>query len=145
MANEKGVWRTVRGRRLFIAEGDDLATAMKKSGKFKNLFGRDISDDFGDEDKNIFVNNISEAKREISNQIEKMKKMGIKDNEIEGMIHYTNSNGTPCGSRSWGEKDIKLFAEIYDKDANAPNGVSYITLRDRDKKIGKSISINIDR
>lgn len=34
-----GVWRTVRGRRIFIAKGEDLASAMEKSGKFKE-FGR---------------------------------------------------------------------------------------------------------
>lgn len=32
-----GVWRTVGGRRIFIKDGDDLETAMRKSGKFKNL------------------------------------------------------------------------------------------------------------
>ena len=37
MADAKGVWRTVGGRRVFIADGEDLQTAMKKSGKFKNL------------------------------------------------------------------------------------------------------------
>lgn len=31
-----GVWRTIGGRRIFIKDGEDLATAMKKSGKFKN-------------------------------------------------------------------------------------------------------------
>lgn len=30
-----GVWRTVGGRRIFIKDGEDLSTAMKKSGKFK--------------------------------------------------------------------------------------------------------------
>lgn len=30
-----GVWRTVGGRRIFIKDGQDLATAMKESGKFK--------------------------------------------------------------------------------------------------------------
>jgi hypothetical protein len=30
-----GVWRTVGGRRIFIKDGEDLETAMKKSGKFK--------------------------------------------------------------------------------------------------------------
>lgn len=33
---ENGVWRTIGGRRIFIADGEDLATAMKKSGKFGN-------------------------------------------------------------------------------------------------------------
>lgn len=32
---ENGVWRTVGGRRIFIEDGEDLETAMKKSGKFK--------------------------------------------------------------------------------------------------------------
>ena len=31
-----GVWRTIGGRRVFIKEGQDLATAMKESGKFNN-------------------------------------------------------------------------------------------------------------
>lgn len=30
-----GVWRTVGGRRIFIKDGQDLATAMKESGKFE--------------------------------------------------------------------------------------------------------------
>lgn len=35
MADEEGVWRTIRGRRVFIADGQSLTDAMKKSGKFK--------------------------------------------------------------------------------------------------------------
>ena len=31
-----GIWRTIGGRHIFIAEGEDLETAMKKSGKFDN-------------------------------------------------------------------------------------------------------------
>jgi len=33
--DDKGVWRTIGGRRIFIADGEDLETAMKKSGKFE--------------------------------------------------------------------------------------------------------------
>ena len=32
--NENGVWRTIRGRRIFIADGQSLGEAMTKSGKF---------------------------------------------------------------------------------------------------------------
>ena len=32
-----GVWRTIGGRRVFIKNGQDLASAMIESGKFKNL------------------------------------------------------------------------------------------------------------
>lgn len=35
--DEDGVWRTIGGRRIFIKDGEDLATAMKKSGKFKRI------------------------------------------------------------------------------------------------------------
>ena len=32
---ENGVWRTVGGRRIFIRDGENLSSAMKRSGKFK--------------------------------------------------------------------------------------------------------------
>lgn len=31
-----GVWRTIGGRRVFIKDGQDLASAMRESGKFKS-------------------------------------------------------------------------------------------------------------
>ena len=34
-----GVWRTVGGRRIFIKDGEDLTTAMKRSGKFNSTKG----------------------------------------------------------------------------------------------------------
>lgn len=34
MEEEDGVWRTVKGRRIFIHNGEDLETAMRNSGKF---------------------------------------------------------------------------------------------------------------
>ena len=34
MADENGVWRTVGGRKIFIRDGQNLADAMKESGKF---------------------------------------------------------------------------------------------------------------
>lgn len=40
-----GVWRTVGGRRIFIKDGEDLETAMKKSGKFKKSEIKDKDDD----------------------------------------------------------------------------------------------------
>lgn len=33
----EGVWRTIGGRRVFIKDGEDLASAMKRSGKFNGL------------------------------------------------------------------------------------------------------------
>ena len=44
---KEGVWRTVGGRKIFIATGQSLKDAMKASGKFKNL------NDNKEEGKNI--------------------------------------------------------------------------------------------
>lgn len=38
-----GVWRTIGGRRVFIKDGEDLATAMKNSGKFKKKKEEEIN------------------------------------------------------------------------------------------------------
>lgn len=46
-----GVWRTVGGRRIFIKDGEDLSTAMKKSGKFNK--GKEILKKRLEEDKSI--------------------------------------------------------------------------------------------
>ena len=45
MSDLGGVWRTVGGRRIFIKDGEDLETAMKKSGKFKKSETKDKNDD----------------------------------------------------------------------------------------------------
>jgi len=36
MDNENGVWRTVKGRRIYIRDGQTLSEAMRDSGKFEN-------------------------------------------------------------------------------------------------------------
>lgn len=51
MANDLGgVWRTVGGRRIFIKDGEDLATAMKNSGKFGNKKEKAKNITFGNSD-----------------------------------------------------------------------------------------------
>lgn len=42
---ENGVWRTVGGRRIFIKDGQDLASAMKESGKFSKKQIEDKKDE----------------------------------------------------------------------------------------------------
>ncbi len=41
---ENGIWRTVGGRRIFIRDGEDLSSAMKRSGKFRTLNNRAMYD-----------------------------------------------------------------------------------------------------
>jgi len=38
---DKGVWRTIGGKRVFIADGQSLSEAMRKSGKFQNSVDKD--------------------------------------------------------------------------------------------------------
>ena len=74
MANDLGgVWRTVGGRRIFIKDGQDLASAMKESGKFnKNQIESKIE---GIDNKKNEKNN--EFKRELKKSSEELKKYNI--------------------------------------------------------------------
>lgn len=38
MTEKDGVWKTIRGRRVFIKNGESLTNAIKNSGKFKKAF-----------------------------------------------------------------------------------------------------------
>lgn len=84
-----GVWRTINGRKVFIAEGQSLGDAMKKSGKFgkvskvkgarKNTFKDEISQG----DKNRFAMGQGLSKEAVkgyakARQDEKEKKESIK-------------------------------------------------------------------
>lgn len=85
MANEKGVWRTIGGRRVFIKEGQDLASAMKESGKFKSAkkfskreeLKKDIAHQVTEAEKNGNTAHAEAGKRELErlNNEEKAKKM----------------------------------------------------------------------
>lgn len=69
-----GVWRTVGGRRIFIRDGEDLASAMKKSGKFKS--SKSSSGSKNDEKWNKFF--------------ESMKRKGLL--EIKNMSSLSDDN-----------------------------------------------------
>jgi len=112
---KQGVWRTVGGRRIFIPDGDDLTTAMKNSGKFKNMFGKDISDQLTKNNKNVFTNSVEETKQEVQKYINDAIKKGYKEDDVYGEIHTTerNSYGTP----------IKSFTSAYGREINQFVGI----------------------
>lgn len=71
-----GVWRTIGGRKVFIKDGQDLASAMKESGKFKsaNKISKKDEDD------------IKKSMHKVAEQYEQDKKEGkvaerLKENE----------------------------------------------------------------
>ena len=74
---ENGVWRTIGGRRIFIKDGEDLETAMKKSGKFdKNKIESKIE---GIEKENN--NNNQNNKEDIKKLQEELKKQNVNVDE----------------------------------------------------------------
>ena len=95
---EDGVWRTVGGRRIFIREGEDLSSAMKKSGKFKSKKTkikddsesnlpekRDIKEDYEFEDKKAEDNYKAqlEKAREENRTRDKQDRVNYQKNQIE--------------------------------------------------------------
>jgi len=59
--NDEGVWRTIRGKRIFIKYGEDLVSAMKRSGKFK-------------ENKNLPMREtLKKAQKDLEKQEERVK------------------------------------------------------------------------
>lgn len=82
MANEKGVWRTIGGRRVFIKEGQDLASAMKESGKFKSAKKIKIGDDRDKKLDDVIEKNKNktqgELRKAISESNDETEKIGLK-------------------------------------------------------------------
>lgn len=75
---EEGVWRTVGGRRIFIAKGQTLSQAMKSSGKFVKK-----KDDKKKENEDIsFTSTITRK--------ELMEKYGISEEERSAIRNYTS-------------------------------------------------------
>lgn len=80
----KGVWRTVRGRRVFIKEGQDLKSAMIDSGKFKEL--RKVNLDKNEELLNEQMKNSSKI-NQIDREIDKKDfSGGSLDEDYEDLI-----------------------------------------------------------
>lgn len=62
---QDGVWRTVGGRRIFIRNGVDLATAMRESGKFDNIIKETPSRKYNDDVSFICkIRGVSEIEKE---------------------------------------------------------------------------------
>lgn len=108
--NEDGVWRTVGGRRIFIRNGQDLASAMKDSGKFNK--GRKELKKYKLDGKEI-------NESDIKNEYEKERKSGNIDKDMSyddyksGIVDDKNSN-----VKSWRDKlnTEEGRKEIFDKE-----------------------------
>lgn len=88
-----GIWRTVGGRRIFIKKGQDLATAMKESGKFSRN-GLGASNKYTEENhpKPKRLGKIEDLSEENIIKTLKNYEKKIKNDKIENAIVIT-SNG----------------------------------------------------
>lgn len=85
--NEDGVWRTIGGRRIFIKDGEDLSTAMKKSGKFKTKSNSKKSEDKPDKKKeeNKSENKSEKKNSELTDEERKAKIEELEQKKQEAM------------------------------------------------------------
>ena len=97
---EDGVWRTVGGRRVFIKKGQDLATAMKESGKFKDKTNEQIKK----------VETLESKKDELENKI-----VSLNYEELNELFNKTkDADAREIIMNKMQEKDVVRFGrEIY--------------------------------
>ena len=90
----EGVWRTIGGRRVFIRDGEDLSTAMQRSGKFSRV-----------QKNQDLYKKLDEEKKKIDEKIEK------KDNEKkdisseEAINEFMNADNGDWNNMSQAERD----------------------------------------
>lgn len=109
-----GVWRTISGRRVFIKDGQDLATAMRESGKFKNI-GKNPK---VDRKKNKYATNneggiddntsrfADEAIKHWEKENQKYKEKYGKDDEMA--LKFKSQWEKEKSNRLYGEKSAKM-------------------------------------
>lgn len=80
---EDGVWRTIGGRKIFIKNGEDLSTAMKNSGKFKNKHKEKKNSELSDEEREQQLNKLNEEINKTSLFNPKRQELRDKINMLE--------------------------------------------------------------
>ena len=106
---ENGVWRTVGGRRIFIKEGQDLASAMKESGKFPKSKKVLKTEQIRENIEKMLKEN-TELKKELE---ETQHQLNIKENEyLKTRSKYIKDNYPGVEK---GTDEYKKIREEYDK------------------------------
>lgn len=120
MSEIGGVWRTIGGRRVFIKDGQDLASAMKESGKFT---------------KNTETNTLKELKVKLKNAKGFLEKARIQ-NEITAL-----EKGFSSYDEYEKNKQDQLAKKIAVKDTD---GNQYTVDEAKLDKFVKNNNVNID-
>lgn len=146
MASELGgVWRTIRGRRVFIKDGEDLESAMKRSGKFKTKMNEMAVKGAKKEDLKeqymTSLNNVSEM--EYNGEITKDEyDQSIKNINDEYKNRRKDINGRETKAREIDKinKEWKDLANKMEKDYD-----EYGTTNWKDEKKLNELSLERDR
>lgn len=141
-----GVWRTVGGKRIFIKDGQDLASAMKESGKFdegEKYLRSQMA--INDAKKITMNNNHLNCCKEVSEEIvEQLKQKGYDAKVTEvGVYNKDNTNS----SHTVVEYNDKLYDYTSGQyfDVNNPESVDlriYYKIKDDIYSDNRNISIN---
>ena len=110
MSDLGGVWLTVGGRRIFIKDGQDLATAMKNSGKFGNNNEKLLEE----EDRKIYTNGEYDVKSYMG-KILSIEKLSIKQEYQEkvGKVPEQPKN------KMQAEKGLEWYDKSYEASLKA--------------------------
>lgn len=88
MSEEGGVWRTIGGRRVFIKDGQDLANAMKESGKF-GTSKEDNNYNYLPEDENEAIDKYNEMSDKSYDALNEEERKILKNSYIGSRESFT--------------------------------------------------------
>lgn len=117
---EKGVWRTVAGRRVFIKDGQSLSDAMRNSGKF----GNKKEEKFTEEEIEEIKDDIESFKKGESETFEDMKPeqfkkileyLGIKKPNVLNKMSRIGYDGTFTTISNVSIRELRPFGEVLRK------------------------------
>ena len=103
---KEGVWRTVGGRKIFIATGQSLKDAMKASGKFKNLndnkekLEKIIQKDKEEGKVGERLKKIEDAER-YDRLYDKYKESGMSDEKIKNLLGEKPKTGLELNDKDY--------------------------------------------
>lgn len=123
-----GVWRTVGGRRIFIKDGQDIASAMKESGKFsknKKSFNEDI-------------------KRELDESVIEYYKKFHKDSEIIKVTSFNIMDNLNQLDEEWKNENLKTLSELKKEYYSSAISLGYNEQKNRPNAMGKTSPNDFD-
>lgn len=135
-----GVWRTVGGRHIFIANGQSLKDAMRASGKFKNLKDDDFSlwkEENSDKIAEYYTSTYSKDLKNINQKVwDDIAKDIYEEEKLPEKINkmYVDENGT-----QWTRAELRESWKVAKESGNTDKDFdSYVKQAMNEKRIDNS-------